>query len=197
LEKLESLRGTDAIPLWSANDFCAGIECAKVSAPGSEHFMNQTNAMQFDLDAVTRQVLTANQLATEVGYCLESGTPEALETAARLLKQTKEVTETTLDRLQRMGGTASYRAPPQPVPNHLQDTQDTRRLLILLAEAQTIAEAIDAERGRIGEASSDGIPLGRSLGFDLAEAISELRLRIQNTTLRGEEMDLHDKGESR
>jgi hypothetical protein len=159
--------------------------------------MSQSVAIQFDLDAVTRQVLTVNQLATEVGYCLESGTPEALETAARLIRQTKEGTETTLDRLQRMGGTASYRPPPQPVPNHLQDTQATRRLLILLAQAQAVAEEIDAERGRTGEASSDYLPLGRSLGFDLAETLSELRLRIQNTMHRDEQRDVPDKGESR
>jgi hypothetical protein len=58
------------------------------------------------------------------------------------------------------------------------DTPDTRKLLGLLEEAQTVAERIDAARGR---ALPEGIPLqaGESRGTDLAESISYLALRVR------------------
>jgi hypothetical protein len=58
------------------------------------------------------------------------------------------------------------------------DTPAARRLLSLLEEAQAAAELVDAERGRtVGE----DVPLqpGESRGTDLAEAISEIALRVR------------------
>jgi hypothetical protein len=145
---------------------------------------NRVPVAQFDLDALMRQILTVDQLVTEVALCLASGTPEALATAARLIEQTKESTITTLERLQRLGGTTGYRPPPEPVPPHLADTSATRRLYVLLTEAQAAAEVVDAERGRAIAGAGEGTPpSGRSSGFDLAESLSELRLRVQHTNV--------------
>jgi hypothetical protein len=65
-----------------------------------------------------------------------------------------------------------------PVPLHLLDTPDSRRLLALLEEAQAAAERVDAERGRALPADTPLLP-GESRGTDLAETISEIALRVR------------------
>ena len=76
----------------------------------------------------------------------------------------------------------------EPIPLHLLDTPDTRRLLELLTEAQEVAERVDAARGRSLPEDTPLLP-GESRGIDLAETISEiaLRVRIEVQGLKGRE----------
>jgi len=67
---------------------------------------------------------------------------------------------------------------PKEIPLHTLDTDDTRRLLSLLEQAQEVAERIDAARGRALSESVSSQP-GESRGLDLAESLSYLTLRVR------------------
>lgn len=91
-----------------------------------------------------------------------------------------DLAQTVFKALQQAGAVIPDLPAPPPIPLHLLDTPDTRRLLALLTEAQAVAERVDAVRGRTLPAD---VPLGagQSRGTDLAESISELarRLRVE------------------
>jgi hypothetical protein len=68
--------------------------------------------------------------------------------------------------------------PAAAIPLEQLDTPDTRHLLSLLEKAQEVAERIDAARGRSLGENIELLP-GESKGTDLAEAISEIALRVR------------------
>jgi len=120
-----------------------------------------------------------NLLIQQARYFLATGTGDA----GPLLMEAQELSAAHRSELAAAAGL--HAAPPSPsasaavaVPLHLLDTPAARDLLAILEEAQQIAEQVDAERGRtVGE----DIPLlpGESRGTDLAEAISQLALRVR------------------
>lgn len=99
------------------------------------------------------------------------------------LFEAQELTEATRSEIYSLApllpvDTTDLSAQAAAIPLHQLDTADTRRLLELLEEAQSVAELIDAARGRV---LPPHIPLqpGESRGTDLAESISYLALRVR------------------
>lgn len=137
-----------------------------------------------DLDRIATHVSEAQQLAATVQALTLPGQPlERAGMATGLAEQAASAAGHALAGLQRLGARLAPVNPGAspaavPVPLHLLDTPDTRRLLALLEEAQQVAERIDRERGRtVGEEME--LPPGQSRGTDLAETISEIALRVR------------------
>jgi hypothetical protein len=136
-----------------------------------------------DLDHAARNASAAVDAALDVvGALVKARTqgrtvhPDELLPGARAAN---ECVQRTYRGLLALGARETDGMPPaRPIPLEQLDTSDTRRLLDLLDQAQAVAERIDADRWR---ALSADVPLlpGESRGTDLAEAISEIALRVR------------------
>jgi hypothetical protein len=98
---------------------------------------------------------------------------DLLATAARELNRVAAVLSAA------DAGSGDNAAPLPAIPTHLLDTLDTRWLINVLGGALSIAERIDAARGRT---ASDAVPLlpGESRGADIAGAISAIMVRLRS-----------------
>jgi hypothetical protein len=110
---------------------------------------------------------------TENAFLLIREHPEARSQAMVIAQDATEAANI----LRRQGVGMDALPPLYPATLAHLDTQESRRLLALLTEAQAVAELVDAQRGNV---LSESIPTGamESRGTDYAESISNLAIRL-------------------
>ena len=133
-----------------------------------------------ELERVAGHAHAAMRLSLLAHVLTLPGTPpEEAATATDTAAEASKEAGAAVALLQRLGARPAAVPPPtEPIPLHLLDTPDARELLALLRQAVAVAERLDQARGR---AVPPTFPLGEgeTTGCDLAEAVSNLALRVE------------------